>query len=218
MDHARQNNAKFPIYGISEEIKAEMELAMPGQFTFTEMRDKADYIYYAKDLISLSGKKLHAKRNYINRFMNEHAGRYKFCEIDNDNIHAVMEFHKKWCFDNGCNQDEGLMGERCAVIAGLNHREELGLLTGILYLDEKIVAYSFGTQMSQDTVDIQIEKADHAVDGAYPMINRLFAERHCQNVEYINREEDLGLEGLRKSKLSYNPAFLLMKYKAVPNK
>ncbi|MCX7614788.1 MAG: phosphatidylglycerol lysyltransferase domain-containing protein [Clostridiales bacterium] len=216
LDYAKQNEKNYPIFGISEEIKSEMEAGMPNRFDFYEMRDKADYIYHAKDLITLSGKKLHSKRNFINRFMNQNEGRYRFCEISDDNLKEVVEFHKKWCYDNGCNQDEGLIGEKCAVILGLSHRKELQLLTGVLYLNEKIIAYSFGTQMSEDTVDIQIEKADHTIDGAYPMINRLFAERHCQNVEYINREEDLGLEGLRKSKLSYNPAFLLTKYKAVP--
>ncbi len=216
LEHASQNNLSFPLYGISAEIKAEIEAAMPGKFTFEEMRDKADYIYRANDLITLSGKKLHSKRNFINRFMKENADRYKFREIDDDNIDDVLEFHKKWCIMNECGDDESLRGERCAAIAGLKYRRELSLLTGVLYLDGEIIAYSFGTQMSEDTVDIQIEKADHTIYGAYPMINRLFAERHCRNVEFINREEDMGLEGLRKSKLSYNPEFLLMKYRAVP--
>ena len=218
MEHARQNGNSFPMYGISAEIKAEMETAMPGKFTFTEMRDKADYIYYANDLITLGGKKLHAKRNFINRFTNDNKGRYEFCEIDDGNLAEVVEFHKKWCIQNGCHEDVSLHGEKCAVALGLKRRRELNLLTGVLYLDGKVVAYSFGSQMSDDTVVVQIEKADHTVDGAYPMINRLFAERHCRNVEFVNREEDMGLEGLRKAKLSYHPVFLLMKYRAVPAK
>ena len=185
---------------------------MPNRFVFEENRDGADYVYYSKDLITLAGKKLHSKRNFINRFQKEYGDRYQFREIDDSKYQQVLAYHNEWCKQNDCKEDESLRGEICGQLAGLKNRQALGLKTGVLYLDGKVIAYSFGTQLSEDTFVVHIEKADHTIDGAYPMINKCFAEHHCQNVEFINREEDMGLEGLRKAKLSYHPAFILMKY------
>ena len=102
------------------------------------------------------------------------------------------------------------MIEKC-----LRHREELGLLTGALRVDGKIIAFTFGSSINQDTFDIHVEKADISYEGAFAMINREFAKRIPEQYTYINREEDLGLEGLRKSKLSYKPELMLIKDVAV---
>ena len=91
----------------------------------------------------------------------------------------------------------------------------MDLRGGILRLDGEIIAFTMGCRSTEDVFVVQIEKADHNIQGAYQMINQQFVLRNCRDVKYINREEDLGLEGLRKAKRSYYPEFLVKKYMAV---
>ncbi len=214
INDAETNGTELRLIGINDDIKSKIESCASGVFEFTENRDSEEYIYNSSDLMNLTGKKYHAKRNYINRFINDYQDRYSFQPITEDNLGEVLAFHEKWCNQNECKADESLRGEVCAVIAGLNNRIQLGLQTGVLYLDDDIIGYSFGTY-KDDTLIIHIEKADASIDGAYPMINKCMAMTYGEAVQYINREEDLGLEGLRKAKLSYHPVMLPKKYSAV---
>ena len=110
----------------------------------------------------------------------------------------------------------GFFGETCAIGTALNSWDALGLRGGILRLDGEVIAFTFGCQATDDMYVVQIEKADHNIAGAYQMINQQFVKRNCTEVLYVNREEDLGIEGLRKAKRSYHPAFMAKKYMAVP--
>lgn len=106
-------------------------------------------------------------------------------------------------------------GETCAVSLALNHREALGMKGGILRLDGKVIAFTMGCPVSHDTFVVQLEKAEASIPGAYPMINQQFVQHVMEGYTYVNREDDLGLEGLRKAKLSYHPVMMGKKYMAV---
>lgn len=208
----KQDNNELLILSIDENMKTILE--QMDKFQFEELRDSEDYIYDAEKMITLSGKKLHSKRNFINRFMLENEGRWKYENMTAQNIDVAREYHIRWCKQNGCDDDESFQGESCAIEKAFKNFDALSLKGGILKLDDVAIAFTLGSRANDEMFVIQIEKADSTVPGAYPMINNQFAKANCTDVKYINREEDMGLEGLRKAKLSYKPVFLAIKYEA----
>jgi len=200
------------LYAITEEGKAALEGAFPEAFSYTEDRDNADYIYTSDKLITLSGKKLHAKRNHIHKFQAAYQESAHFEVLSDDNLEDVLLFHMDWCKKNGCAGT--LHHEVCAVKKAFAHFRELDLQGLCLKLDGRVAAYSYGTRLTADTFVIHAEKADGELPGAYAVINRQMAEVYGKEFTYINREEDMGLEGLRKAKLSYQPDILRLRYNA----
>ena len=200
------------LYAITEEDKTLLEENFPGTFTYTEDRAGADYIYTSDKLRTLAGKKLHAKRNHIHKFHATYGTLTIFEEITPENIDEILRFHMAWCKKNGC---EGtLRHEVCAVKKAFAHFHELALQGLCLKVNGKIVAYSYGTRLTADTFVIHAEKADSEIPGAYAVINQQMAETFGKEFLYINREEDMGLEGLRKAKESYQPDILRLRYTA----
>lgn len=211
MEDARQENEPFCMLGVCTCMREDLEAILPGHFTFTADRDYADYIYFRSDLSTLTGKRFQSKRNHINKFRNTYPN-HEYAPITPDKIQECMELEAKWCKANNCDKQEGTGNERQALTYALEHFEELGLTGGILYVDGKIVAFTFGMPINEETFGVHVEKADTDIDGAYTMINYEFANHIPEKYTYINREEDLGLEGLRKAKLSYHPETILEKY------
>ena len=197
---------------INEQMKEELETALPGRFDFIEEPDYADYIYDAEALRELRGKKLHAKRNYINRFTAANEGNFTFEAVGPENAAEVLAFNAEWDLEHGFSDD--FRKEAEAIRRAVLDLERIGMVGVALRLDGKIAAYALGTQLNGDTILEQIEKAAD-IPGAYQMINNAFAKRFSEGFSYINREEDLGIEGLRKAKLSYFPAYLNMRWRAV---
>lgn len=212
IEDAHQEGKPFCLLGICSGMCSELETFMPGKFQFTADRDYADYLYLRTDLATLSGKKLQAKRNHVNKFKRTY--NYEYTPITPDRIQECLELEAIWCKANNCDQHEGTGNERRALVYALRHFDELGLMGGILHVDGKIVAFTFGMPINQDTFGVHVEKADTSIDGAYAMIDHEFAKHIPEQYIYINREEDLGIEGLRKAKLSYQPAIILDKYMA----
>ena len=171
-------------------------------------------MYQSQSLATLGGKKLHSKRNYINRFKQLN---WSFEDITPDNIDECKQMSLEWCIRNDCDKSEDKSEEMCAVGIGLEHFFDLGLVGGILRVDGRIQAFSYGEQQCSDTFVTHVEKAFTDYDGAYPMINYMMANRFCKGLEYINREEDMGEENLRKAKKSYHPCFMVEKFSAVYN-
>ena len=211
-EDAAARGVPLELVTVNEEMKAELEAALPGAFAYTQVPEAADYLYDAEALRELSGKRLHAKRNYINRFVSENEGSFAFEDIGPENAREVLEFNALWDREHGLNLD--FIHEAEAVERALLHLREAGMFGVALRLDGHIIAYALGTQLGGDTVLEQIEKA-LPLPGAYQMINREFALRFSQGFAYINREEDLGIEGLRRAKQSYYPAFLNMRWRAM---
>lgn len=209
LDYCSQNKIEFRMHSATFEDKQELDRLFPGKFECTADRDYADYIYNASDLTNLSGKKYHGKRNHIARFKERD---WSFEPITSDNFAECQEMNELWCVENNCGMDPDIIQECCAVKRSFKYFNELGFFGGLLRVDGRVVAYTFAEALNEEVVAVHMEKAFSDIQGAYAAINREFVANMCQSYLYINREEDLGVEGLRKAKLSYHPAILLEKY------
>ena len=210
IEDAKIEGLPFLMYGICNNMKEEIENIMPGQFEFSSNRDYADYVYLRTDLAELKGKKYQSKRNHVNKFYKTYTD-YEYVPITADRISECLRLEEEWCRANNCGQQNELGNERKSLTYALNHFDELGLTGGILYANGKIAAFTFGMPINKETFGVHVEKADTQIEGAYTVINQEFARHIPEHFIYLNREEDLGLEGLRKAKLSYQPAILLEK-------
>lgn len=205
-----QHGHPLLMLGVTPISKDLLEEAFPGEFSYIPERDYFDYIYLREDLTTLKGKKFQAKRNHVNKFKKQYA--YEYEPLTAELVPECLEFEAKWYKANRTDDDqEELTDERKSMIFALNHFKELNLLGGAIRIDHKLVAFTFGSPINQDTFGVHVEKADTDYDGAYSIINQEFASRIPEQYVYVNREEDLGIPGLRKAKLSYNPTILLPK-------
>ena len=173
-------------------------------------RDNFDYIYKREDLALLAGKKYHSKRNHISAFSKKYNWTYE--SLNQTNKEEFLAFSEKWYFDKADAFDEGLAAEQKALAKILNSNVGIDYKGALIRVDGRVVAVTMGSPINSRVFDIHFEKADTEYSSAYALINREFALRELGDYEYINREDDLGLEGLRKAKLSYKPAILLEKY------
>ncbi|MBQ4129652.1 MAG: DUF2156 domain-containing protein [Ruminococcus sp.] len=204
---AKERKVK-PLIGMLNRTNAEiLSHLYPDMFEFVEERDSADYIYSRENLALLQGKKYHAKRNHISKFMRNNPD-WSYKELSAENIEDAYFVAHKWHMQNDSDK-----AELEAIREALDCFEELSLFGGVLYVNERPVAMTIGSKINDSVCDVNFEKAVD-VDGAYAVINNEFAKAHSEFLQF-NREEDLGLEGLRKSKLSYNPDKILMKYTAI---
>ena len=214
---AAERGIPLTIVSVAEPMIERIEAVRPGKFVFShDSEDGDDYIYLAEKLRTLSGKKLQSKRNLVNRFQAAYEGRWSYEDMTPDNVKDAFGYHIKWCNRNGCAHSRDFQGETCAIVVALRNFDALGLRGGLLRLDGEVIAFTFGCQATPDMYVMQIEKADSEIAGAYQMINQQFVLHNCDDVEYVNREEDLGLEGLRKAKKSYYPVMRGVKYIAIP--
>lgn len=214
LQYCRANNIPLEFCSMDVSAKKLLEEKFPGKFTFSSDEGYFDYVYTSESLATLSGKKLHSKRNYINRFK---ALNWSFEEITPDNIDECKAMSREWCGRNNCEANPDKSEEMCAVACGLDNFFKLGLVGGILRVDGIIQAFSYGERLNSDTFVTHVEKAFTDYDGTYPMINYLMANKFGKDFKYINREEDMGEENLRKAKRSYRPCFMVEKYSAVYN-
>lgn len=209
---AQKRGIALRLFGLLDKDKTQLEAFFGDSFIFESQRDESDYIYSSSDLALLEGKKYHQKRNHIAAFEKEHS--WSTEPINKANLAECIAMDRLWLSDNiGKNPEELLMEQRALRHAADNY-DELGFEGLILRAEGEIVAFTFGEEINRDTFCSHYEKAFASVRGAYPMINREFARRLVKKYKYIDREEDTGDEGLRKSKLSYHPKFLLDEYSA----
>lgn len=176
--------------------------------------DYYDYIYSYTDLTELKGKKYHAKRNHIARF-SENEWCYE--EINEGNIDECKAMNDEWCRRNGCRENPDKADEICAVKIGLDNFKALGYIGGLIRVNGAIQAFSFGEKSNSDTFVVHVEKAFTDFQGSYPMINKQFLINSVSGVKYVNREEDMGEENLRKAKQSYYPCFMEEKFRVKIN-
>lgn len=209
---SREEGQPFCLYGITKEEFDKLETWYPGVFEVEYEREYADYVYEAEKLATLSGKKLHSKRNHINKFKIVHEGNWSYETLTKDNLEECFQMALEWRNLNGCEEDEEKNVEMCVTLNSLRLYEELGFCGGFLRVDGRIVAFTLGEPVNEDTFVVHIEKAFADVDGAYTMINQQFVEHELLGkYRYVNREDDVGIEGLRKAKLSYRPVFMIDK-------
>ncbi len=207
---------ELPRFWLQDDGQIEEFKALLGDsYDIAPVRDAFDYVYLREDLATLSGKKYHSKRNHISAFSKQ----FKWCfkPICNDNINDVLACAEKWYKENDDRMDEYMAIEKEGIITILNNMEVLNAKGGAIYVDDKVVAFTLGSPINDEIFDVHIEKALKDYATAYTVINNEFA-KSLQGYKYLNREDDMGLEGLRKAKLSYKPAFLLSKYRCKPIK
>lgn len=209
---AKEDGKEFCMYGITPEHYQKINSWYPDQFEVEFNRDYADYIYEVEKLATLSGKKLHGKRNHINKFKSIHQDRWCYETISDENIEECFQMALKWRDLNGCEEDEEKNAEICVTLNSLRLFKELHLVGGLIRVEQELVAFCIGEPINEDTFVVHIEKAFADIDGAYTIINQQFVEHELYGrYTYVNREEDLGVEGLRKAKLSYRPVKMVEK-------
>lgn len=213
MEDAREHRVTFTISLILEPMKEELETLFPGLFAYSEERAYFDYIYTQESLSTLRGRQLSGKRNHINAFKKLYPD-WSFEKITAENIAECWQMNEEWSARNELSLGSGLLKERSALKSAFEHFFEENLVGGLIRVNGKVIAYSMGHPLNSDTFVVHFEKAFDDIRGAYQMINQQFALNCCEGYTYLNREDDTGLEGLRKAKLSYLPYTLLKKYDA----
>ncbi|EWM53837.1 DUF2156 domain-containing protein [Ruminococcus flavefaciens] len=197
------------IAGITESSLDMLSDLFPDSFDVSTDEGDWDYIYASKDLRELPGRRYHSKRNHLARFGELDASFSVITEKDFDDCitFSAVEYNEK-----ADGQDHSFIAEQYAINTYFNYYNELDLSGGVIRIGGKVAAFSIGDRLNDSTFCVHIEKADKSYNGIYTGINNLSAKAFTEGFEYTNREEDLGLEGLRKAKQSYHPLFLLKKY------
>lgn len=210
------NNKKICFRGVTKEVIEVLQKEYPNKFDYIEERDLFDYIYDGDSLRTLAGRKNQKKRNHINAFLKDYEGRYEYRLLDESNFNDCLELLKEWTsnkeehneFDEG--MDDESIGIR-KIFENYNNLKSLLKIAGI-YVDGKLEAFTIGEFINPNMALIHIEKANPNIRGLYPYINQQFILNEFKEVEFVNREEDLGIPGLRKAKLSYHPVKFVEKY------
>lgn len=203
----------YHIYGITSLDVEKIQEKCGEIFEIRRERDMDNYVYTSEKLRTLTGKKLHAKRNHINKFKDLYS--YTYEAITPENMGKLRTFIEDW-YQKKAETDQSILLEKTALENALSYFSQLELQGGMLLVEDKVVAFSIGERLNEDTALIHFEKADTDYQGAYAMINQQFVEHAWSDVAYINREDDMGIEGLRKAKLSYQPDMMVEMYSAIP--
>lgn len=201
-------NCPLRISGVTEKSLKMLGSLFHDSFTAEYDRDSSDYIYKQKDLSELAGRKYHQKRSHLAKFNRLNYDFSLICEKDFDECIYFLTDN----YNNKADTEFSAVVEQYAINTYFSNFRELELVGGIIRIDGRISAVTIGEPINSDTFCVHIEKADRSYDGIYTGINNCFVRACMSRFDYVNREEDLGIEGLRKSKLSYHPAFLLNKY------
>jgi hypothetical protein len=208
--YLKKNNSKPCLERVPESfVKA--YLNENSKYTAEEERDHFDYVYDAKELIELKGRKYHDKKNRVNKFRSSY--KYEYQTLTPDLIDECLEFEDYWCEVKECEKYYGLNRERCAVLAMLNNFRDLDIKGGLIRIEDRIAALALGERFLSDTFVIHAEKANPDIPGLYQIINQEFLMHEAVDCRFVNREQDLGIQGLRNAKLSYNPVRFIKKYR-----
>ncbi|WP_443660526.1 DUF2156 domain-containing protein [Clostridium algidicarnis] len=208
----KENNIKYIFKDLEEDFAYKIKCICKENedIAIIEDIDNFDYLYESEKLINLSGKKLHGKKNHYNSFVKGYD--YKVKDISGEEvIEGVINATKKWYLENN-NEDKMLYYETEAIKDIVRNIEFLNLKGMAVYVDDEVVGFTLGEKLNEKLAVIHVEKGDVNYKGIYSFINRTFIDKYFNDVEIINREQDLGIEGLRKAKLSYSPLKLEKKF------
>jgi hypothetical protein len=199
---------------IPEELLRVWEKNIEDRIRREDERAHWDYIYDVKELIELKGNRFHKKKNLVNQFKKKYD--YQYVPFDAKMIDMALAMQEDWCTWRDCESSEALSAENRAISRILDNWQTIyGLTGGALLVGQEMVAYTIAEQLSQGMIVIHFEKANPDYKGAYQAINQMFLEHNREQFYFVNREQDLGDEGLRKAKLSYHPIDFLKKYRVV---
>ncbi len=211
-DVMRRLYAEMPhplrLHSVDEAVLARLKALFPGRVHAEESPDDFDYLYRTEDLATLPGKAYHSKKNHISAFTRAHEWTYE--PLSAENVEDMVRLSKAWCEEKGgCTNS--LNDEQCAIRRILRDPETFSLSGGLVRVEGRAVAFALGSPINDRVFDVHVEKALSDFSGAYAVINREFAKT-LTAYEYLNRENDMGIPGLRRAKESYRPAVLLKKY------
>lgn len=200
---------------VHEDSKDAFIESLKDKFDMEEDRDSFDYIYDADKMRTLAGRKNSKKRNHLNYFLKEYEGRYEYKSLSEDNFSECLSLLEKW--QSGKNITPDIINEYKVIEKIFNNYSFLSeyIKIGGVYIDGVLKAFSIGSMVNEDTVIVHIEKADAEIRGLYPFITQQFLINEFSDANYVNREDDMGLENIRKSKMSYHPCCFAKKYKFV---
>ncbi len=197
-----------------DEMNLELVQALDGyDADISYNRDFSDYVYDAQEMRELSGKSMHGKRNHINRFMRTYPD-FKYEQIKPEDRDEALGLVKAWCDEKDLDCMDLVSSDYRAIRQLFIDFDKLDLFGGSIRTNGRLVAFSLGSLPRPDTAVIHFEKADTAIRGLYAVINKLTMDHTFPDVKYVNREEDMGIRGLRKAKKSYGPIRMIKKYEA----
>jgi hypothetical protein len=207
-----ENFGNVEVHRVPEEIC----LSLKENEKFTQLnlncfedRNNWDYVHSKEEILNLAGNKYRQNRRWLQKFLEKY--NYDFQLLTADLIEKAKELQLEWCVMRACTEDESLEAEQEAIYEALNNFTTLGFNGGLLCVDSKCAAYTFGEMLNEKTLVIHIEKAHMEYEGAYQAINNFFLKNCCKEAIFVNREQDLGIEGLRRAKESYKPIKLVKK-------
>ncbi|MBE6302103.1 MAG: DUF2156 domain-containing protein [Parabacteroides distasonis] len=215
-EEAIKQGYPLSLLGVTPDIQETLNSSFPNDFSFKANRNYFDYIYLREDLATLKGKKFQSKRNLINNFNRRY--KYEYIPLTTNIIQDCIQLEQIWFANQSINRKDSFTYERQVMRTMLNYFKELDLIGGAIQVNNQIIAFAIGAPINHNTFSVHIEKADINYKGAYAVINKELASHLPNNYIYINREEDLGIPGLRQAKLSYNPIKLLEKSIAIKRK
>jgi len=187
---------------ISEDIRNHSKFSSLS-IDILEDRDNWDYVYETEKLRNLPGNQYRQNRRWLNKFLENYD--YEFKILTENEVELIKKLQLEWCILRECEDDEGLKEEELAIYEALDNFLALDFQGAIICIDDKCAAYTFGEMLNPETMVIHVEKAHMDYEGAYQAINNLFLKNSFEEVIYVNREQDLGVPGLRRAKESYKP-------------
>ena len=217
IEDSKERGIPCLLTGLIDEDVEILNTLYPDKFLIKETRASWDYVYNIDDLSGLLGKKYHKKRNHLNNFYKEYDG-YKVKEISPVVVEDLKAFAKTWFKEKEEVSSEDYSLEKDALFCALDNYDALGFVGIYLEYNGEIIAFTLASQKGSDTFDVHFEKALKSHQKAYPAINNEFAkfikERYPET-KFLNREEDMGIEGLRKAKESYYPDHMVKRNVAI---
>jgi uncharacterized protein len=203
---------ELPFTRIPERLIQLWSSALPGRLQAQEAREHFDYLYSVPELVELKGNRFHKKKNLLNQFRKKYNFQYR--QINPEIIPEVLTMQEEWCTWQDCESSDTLAAENRVIYRVLNSWEQLtGIMGGVIVIDDGIVAFTVAEAFTDEMLIIHFEKGLPEYTGVYQAINQMFLEQ-TPGFTLVNREQDLNDEGLRKSKLSYNPVEFIRKYHA----
>lgn len=208
-EYMARENGVFYIKCATPEMVEKIKKDCGDRYGFAYDEYNSEYAYNAEDLINLSGKKYHSKRNHVNAFLRDYDSSFEL--YDDKYRDDCLTLQIEWAKEKEADPREAAE-ELLSITKALDNWRELNFKGCVVKIKGEVVAFSFGEQINEDTAIIHIEKAKAGVNGLYAYVNHEFVKRVWSHCKYINRAEDMGVPGIRKAKKSYHPAFMLEKY------
>ncbi|MDF1578747.1 MAG: phosphatidylglycerol lysyltransferase domain-containing protein [Desulfurivibrionaceae bacterium] len=184
-----------------------------GSYLINPDPDNSDYVYLVRDLAELKGRAYAKKRSQARQCRKHYDCIFE--PITTDNLDECENLLARWCHSRDCAGDPGLHGESRAIRTTLDHFTDFNLLGGAVRVDGTIEAFSIGERLNRDTAVCHFEKAMPEINGLNQLVNQWFAKYCLTGFKYINREQDLGIPGLRQAKESYHPDHLVEKFEVL---